>query len=196
MKLPEGVVNRNKNDYFGSPAYQGNRFLLLLGENDPDDLWKQYSDFNDAAYISPSYGFNFDSSMVMNELTAINNVHSEYMPSLFVGDVDPAVKLPEALEKFISSNDDVDGFFFTTHILLEETIKFFCTKGIDIGRYKMASMRTNPFLEFMVPYLRVAHFPENEMGKKAVEILLNHIESRQKGEPWRNQEVTLNCSFQ
>lgn len=105
-------------------------------------------------------------------------------------------ELPEALEKFISSNDDIDGFFFTTHILLEETIKFFCTKGIDIGRYKMASMRTNPFLEFMVPYLRVAHFPENEMGKKAVEILLNHIESRQKGEPWRNQEVTLNCSFQ
>lgn len=100
LRYPEGIVNRNKNDYFGNPAYQGNRFLLLLNEGEPADLWEQYAAFNDAAYISPSYGFNFDSAMVMNELTAINNVHSEYMPSLFVGDTDPAVKLPEALEKF------------------------------------------------------------------------------------------------
>ena len=100
LRYPEGVVNRNKNDYYGSPAYQGNRFLLLLNEGEPADLWEQYAAFNDKAYISPSYGFNFDSTDVMNELTAINNVHAEYMPNLFVGATDPAVKLPEALEKF------------------------------------------------------------------------------------------------
>lgn len=100
MQYPEGVGKAADNDYFNSAAYQGNRFLLLLGKNDPDDLWEQYAAFNDAAYISPSYGFNFDSTDVMNELTAINNIHTEYMPNLFVGDTDPAVKLPEALEKF------------------------------------------------------------------------------------------------
>ncbi len=100
MRYPEGVSKTADNDYYNSPAYQGNRFLLRLKEGEPEDLWKQYEDFNNAAYISPSYGFNFDSSMVMNELTAINNVYAEYIPSLMVGDVDPAVKLPEALEKF------------------------------------------------------------------------------------------------
>ena len=105
-------------------------------------------------------------------------------------------ELPDALESFLSSAHDIDGFFFTTHILFEETVKFFYAKGIDIGRYKLASMRTNPFLEFMIPHLRVAHFPEKEMGKKAVEILLGHIDARQQGELLESKSVILNCNIQ
>lgn len=104
-------------------------------------------------------------------------------------------ELPGALEKFFSEAHDVDSFFFTTHILLEETVKFFQAKGIELGKYKMASMRTNAFLEFLVPHLRVADFPENEMGKKAVEILLNHIEAKRNGTEWEDQSITLNCNF-
>lgn len=103
--------------------------------------------------------------------------------------------LPKALEKFFVEDHDVDGFFFTTHILLEETIKFFQSKGIDANKYKLASMRTNAFLEFIVPHLRVANFPENEMGETAVDILLDHIEANRRGEEWQNRSVVLNCSF-
>lgn len=103
--------------------------------------------------------------------------------------------LPGALERFFSENHDVDGFFFTTHILLEETIKFFQSKGIDLGKYKFASMRTNAFLEFLVPHLRIANFPEDEMGKTAVKILLNHIESKRQGIEWEDCSITLDCDF-
>lgn len=105
--------------------------------------------------------------------------------------------LPGALEKFFSKVHNVDGFFFTTHILLEETIKFFQSKGIDLNKYKMASMRTNAFLEFLVPHLRVANFPEEEMGKQAVEILLNHIEANRQGQGahWENLSIVMNCDF-
>ena len=104
-------------------------------------------------------------------------------------------ELPNALENFMSVTSDVDGFFFSTHILLEETVKFFYANGIDVSKYKFASMRTNAFLEFIVPNLRVADFPENEMGKTAVEILLEHIEDNRQGEEWENQSVVLNCTF-
>jgi len=100
VQYPEGILNANKNNYYGNAAYQGNRFLLHLKKGDPADLWEAYSKFNEEAYISPTFGFNFDDENVVNEMTAIKNVYQEYIPSLMVGAVDPAVKLPEALEKF------------------------------------------------------------------------------------------------
>lgn len=100
VKLPEGVPSFSKGDYYGTPSYQGNRWLLYVEPGIPGDIWEKYQEFDANAYISPSYGFHFNSEPVQNELTAINNVYAEYIPSLMVGDTDPAVKLPEALEKF------------------------------------------------------------------------------------------------
>jgi len=100
VQYPNGILSANKNNYYGNAAYQGNRFLLHLKQGDPADLWEVYAKFNDEAYISPTFGFNFDNTNVINEMTAINNVYQEYIPSLMVGATDPATKLPEALEKF------------------------------------------------------------------------------------------------
>ncbi len=97
---PEGVNKTQDNDYFNNPSVQGNRFLLRLRDGEPADLWAQYQAFNDSAVVSPSLGFNFDTSNVMNEITALNNVNQEFIPSLMVGASDPAVQLPAALEKF------------------------------------------------------------------------------------------------
>ncbi|MDR1533361.1 MAG: extracellular solute-binding protein [Clostridiales bacterium] len=44
---------------------------------------------------SPYYGFTFDPSKVVNEITALNNVYSQYIPGLVCGSLDPAVALPE-----------------------------------------------------------------------------------------------------
>lgn len=129
--------------------------------------------------------------------TALKENNIEIDPSLYLSVPIASYKenLPDALQNFFSTAHDVDGLFFSTHILLEETIKFIHTKKIDANKYKLASMRTNQFLEFMVPHLRVADFPENEMGKTAVEILLSHIEDRRQGEEWENQSVVFNCNF-
>ncbi|MDR1640261.1 MAG: ABC transporter substrate-binding protein [Clostridiales bacterium] len=44
---------------------------------------------------SPYYGFTFDPSKVINEMTALSNVYSQYIPGLICGSLDPAQALPE-----------------------------------------------------------------------------------------------------
>lgn len=44
---------------------------------------------------SPFFGFNFDPSNVMNEMTALANVASQYLPGLQCGSSDPAEVLPK-----------------------------------------------------------------------------------------------------
>lgn len=100
ISLPEGVPSVSKNDYKNTASHQGNRYLLRIEPNVPGDIWEKYQEFTDTAEVSPALGFNFDKANVMNEITALNNVYQEYIPSLMVGASDPAVTLPEALEKF------------------------------------------------------------------------------------------------
>lgn len=105
-KLPEGATGTSQDDYF-FPAYtQGNRFLLRLHEQDPEDKWEQYKEFNESAEVSPALGFVFDATPVMNEITAINNVYSEYITSLLVGAVDPDTYLPQAIEKLKAAGSE------------------------------------------------------------------------------------------
>ena len=105
-RFPEGVVKTQDNDYYGNPSTQGNRFLLRIKEGEPADLWEQYRRFNDEAVVSDALGFNFDSSKVMNEIAAINNVYQEFIPSLLVGAIDPATELPGILEKFKTAGSE------------------------------------------------------------------------------------------
>ncbi len=105
-RYPEGMTGTSQDDYYFPAAYQGNRFLLRLNEQDPDDLWDQYRAFNESSEISPAMGFAFNTEPVMNEITAIQNVYSEYIPSLLVGAADPAQYLPQALEKFKTAGSE------------------------------------------------------------------------------------------
>ena len=100
VEYPDGITDAYKNNYYGNGAYQGNRWMLYRVPGEAADIWEKYDAFNKEAYVSPTLGFNFDNTTVMNELTAINNVQQEYIRSLMVGALDPATKLPEALEKF------------------------------------------------------------------------------------------------
>jgi putative aldouronate transport system substrate-binding protein len=50
---------------------------------------------NKEAKRSPYYGFVFDSSGVTNEMTALANVYSQYIPGLVCGSLDPNTGIPE-----------------------------------------------------------------------------------------------------
>jgi putative aldouronate transport system substrate-binding protein len=52
---------------------------------------------NQTVTTSPFYGFVFDPADVLNEMTAISNVISQYYPGLSCGSLDPDVALPEFL---------------------------------------------------------------------------------------------------
>jgi putative aldouronate transport system substrate-binding protein len=50
---------------------------------------------NREAKRSPYFGFMFDASNVTNELTALSNVYSQYIPGIICGSSDPATAIPE-----------------------------------------------------------------------------------------------------
>ena len=101
-KLPEGCRVAKDTGYASSISVVGNRFLLRVAPNVPDDIWEKYQEFNESAFISPAIGFVFDATPVSGQIAAVQNVYQEYFPSLVVGAVDPEVKLPEFINKLNS----------------------------------------------------------------------------------------------
>jgi len=104
--LPEGVSRASETGYSSAEYNAGNRWLGKIRVGIPTDIWEKYQEFNDSAVVSEALGFVFDSAPVMNEITALENVYSEFMPSLLVGAVDPEEVLPKALEKMKTAGID------------------------------------------------------------------------------------------
>lgn len=67
-----------------------------MWEGDDADLWDQLQEFNNGGTLSPAFGFTWDSSSMLNEVTACNNVVSQYDTALRWGNLNP----DETLEKF------------------------------------------------------------------------------------------------
>lgn len=105
--------------------------------------------------------------------------------------------LPASLETMFSEVPDVDGFFFTTHILLEEALKYFLSRDINVrdGHFAFSCMRSDPLMRLVVPDLRVAEFPENEMGQVAVDILVDEIEAKLHHSSLPVRSVVLRCKI-
>jgi putative aldouronate transport system substrate-binding protein len=86
---------------YDMPSYSlGNNMLLYLNEKDSADKWQQFKEFNAKGIPSPILGFNFDSTKVSAELTAVQNVKEQFWSSLMSGTVDPATYLPKAVAEF------------------------------------------------------------------------------------------------
>lgn len=87
------------------------------------------------------------------------------------------------LDRIFSAVPDVDAFFFTTHILAIEALRYFYDRGIDIndGNWGLASMHEDSLFRVLAPKMNIAHFPIEEIGSNAVRILLNQI--RQSNDP-------------
>ena len=61
--------------------------------NDKPELWKNLTDWNAKATKSAAFGFNFDSSPVKAEQTALTNVVNQYKVAIESGAIDPATEL-------------------------------------------------------------------------------------------------------
>ncbi len=99
-KLPDGVATKADTGFetYGSP--QGNKYLFRMIEGTPADIYDKYIEFDENAIKSPALGFTFDPENVQAEISALNNVYNEFMPSLLTGAADPDVIYPQAVKKF------------------------------------------------------------------------------------------------
>lgn len=90
----------------GSNWMLGNQFINYLWDTEDPDKWKQFIAFNEGAVHSPGLGFIFDGEGVRSEVAAVVNVDKQYVAALESGSVDPAVVLPEYIEKLKSAGID------------------------------------------------------------------------------------------
>jgi putative aldouronate transport system substrate-binding protein len=95
------MENLAESKNYDMPSYSlGNNMLLYLNNNDPDNKWDEFKKFNAEGVNSPILSFNFDSSNVSSELTAVQNVKEQYWAALMTGTLDPENNLEQVIEKF------------------------------------------------------------------------------------------------
>jgi putative aldouronate transport system substrate-binding protein len=100
----KGTSSQTTSTYLYAPQKWtvGNEFLSYVLSTEKTDKWEKYKKFNNSAKVGQDVGFNFNSSNITSELSALSNVISQYEPSLITGSVDPSEYLP----KFLSALND------------------------------------------------------------------------------------------
>lgn len=96
VNFPEGLDSNTVpyTAYLTSGVMGSNSLMWNMTTEEDFALNLESVAMNKTAERSPFYGFNFDPSTVLNELTAIQNVVTQYYPGLTCGSLDPAETLP------------------------------------------------------------------------------------------------------
>jgi putative aldouronate transport system substrate-binding protein len=106
VKYPEGVDATNNGYNLNMNFAMGNSFLSYIFEGNDPELWNQMDDFNKSAIKSKALGFNFDSSPVKTEVTAVTNVVNKYTIGLENGVLDPETELPKFIKELKAAGMD------------------------------------------------------------------------------------------
>lgn len=124
---------------------------------------------------------------------ALDRAGIEIDPALCVevNRADYAESIAADLDALLERCPDIDGFFFTTHYLALETMRYFIRRGIDYRRrFRLACFHTMASLDILAPEMLVALMPIEQMGTLAVDLLLENIadkEFRPRGVMLRNE---------
>ena len=107
--LKDGLVELNmeaRKSY--SPWTNGMGNVTILTPTVPQgaNFWTGFKDYYGSAKSIPIMGWAFDGSELTTEYGALANVYAEYALALYTGTVDPAVKLPEFIEKLKANGLD------------------------------------------------------------------------------------------
>ncbi len=103
IKFAEGVDASNS-EYFNNVNWlMPNQFIAHIWEGNAADIWDKMETFNNESVKSKALGFAFDNSAVATEYTALMNVYNEYGLQIIMGFADPAVAIPEMVDKLEAS---------------------------------------------------------------------------------------------
>jgi len=107
--------------------------------------------------------------------------------------------LNTVLDRIFREVPDVDGFFFTTHILALESFRYFNNNNININKgYGMACIHETPTFNILAPQMSIARMPVQDIGKNAVRLLLHDIEIRKskiKDKEENKNPLVLPCTL-
>lgn len=130
---------------------------------------------------------------------ALSDSGIKYNPVL-IGNVeyeDYENKIIKVLDNIFEKVSDIDGFFFTTHILALEAFLYFNNKGIDFNRqFKLACIHEVSLFKILAPEINIAKMPITDIGKNAVDILLEEIRAKKEQLGEKGQyKVVLPCTL-
>ncbi len=98
ITTPEGV-DVNASGYSSVDWSWPNQQITPIWEGGDPELWTKLAEFNKSGVASPAHGFSWDSTPVLNQVTACSNVVSSYHTALRWGTLDPAENLPKFIEE-------------------------------------------------------------------------------------------------
>jgi len=83
------------------------------------------------------------------------------------------------LDRLFEMHPDVDGFYFATHYLALEAIRYFILNGIDYQKkFILACFHETQALDILAPKMLIARMPIVDIGQNAVETLLDTIKQK------------------
>jgi len=108
--------------------------------------------------------------------------------------------LYQVLDNIFNNGPDVDGFFFTTHILALEAFQYFNDRGIKAD-FEFACIHEAPVFRILAPRINVARMPIEEIGKNAVSLLIEQIDIAKENRKNQKQRIEtkhliLSCSLE
>lgn len=106
-------------------------------------------------------------------------VDNELALEVFVDRQNYKTDIVDKLDCLFEEVPDVDGFFFSTHYLALESIRYFIDHQIDYHtRFNMGCFHETPALDILCPEMTISQMPIEEIGTQAIQILLENIKDK------------------
>lgn len=108
------------------------------------------------------------------------NLSNDLSLEVFVDRQNYKMDIVDKLDYLFSELPDVDGFFFSTHYLALEAIRYFIERNIDYKtKFQMACFHETTSLDILAPRMSISRMPIREMGVESVKILLESIQNKE-----------------
>lgn len=108
------------------------------------------------------------------------NLSNDLSLEVFVDRQNYKIDIVDKLDYLFSELSDVDGFFFSTHYLALEAIRYFIERNIDYkNKFQMGSFHEMTSLDILAPRMSISRIPIHEMGVESVKILLENIQDKE-----------------
>lgn len=146
------------------------------------------------AFITTETHLQVMNMRINGYLQAIEELRTEPI-ILAVNRTDYIQDLHQQLGALLEEHKEIDGFFFSTHYLAIECIRYFIEHRIDYNRrYKLACFHTTTALDLLAPDMIYSLMPINQMGTEAVDTLFSNIRQRQQ-QPIQQKVLACDYSF-
>ena len=120
------------------------------------------------------------------------DVDNDMSLEIFVDRQNYKTDIVDKLDCLFEEVPDVDGFFFSTHYLALESIRYFISNKIDYHtRFNMGCFHETTALDILSPEMSISRMPIEQMGIQAIQILLENIRDKN----FSHKGVVVNNQF-